>query len=130
MFLRELLAALDAMTDKRLIADELQTADGDFCTIGALGAARGIDMSHLDPDDREAVAEAFNIAPALAAEIVYENDEGLYAWDWTEVEVYGPLRRFEPRTQSMRVARPRLEEERWQHMRQWVASQIRGSGQS
>lgn len=75
-FLRDLLAALDAMPDKRLIRDALE-ADGEVCGIGALGRARGIDMSQLDPEEYEAVAEAFNIAHQLAQEIAYVNDEYL-----------------------------------------------------
>lgn len=128
-FLRELAAALDAMPDKRLIADELETADGEFCTIGVLGAARGVDMSKIDPEDREAVAAAFNIAPALAAEIVFENDEGLYPYDFVTVEVCGPLRRFEQRTRSLSVPKSRLEEQRWHRMRQWVESHIKATGE-
>lgn len=123
-FFHELAAALDAMPEKRLIADELQNAAGEFCTIGVLGAARGVDMSNLDPDDREAVAAAFNIAPALAAEIVFENDEGLYPWDWKDFEVCGPLRRFESRVRSVRVPVERVAEQRWSRMRAWVESNI------
>lgn len=123
-FFRELAAALDAMPEKRLIADELQTADGEFCTIGVLGAARGIDMSKLDPDDREAVAAAFNIAPALAAEIVHENDEGSDQWDWVNVEVCGPLRPWDSRVRFARVAIPNVCERRWGRMRQWVESNL------
>lgn len=129
-FLRELAAALDAMPDKRLIADELQTAEGDYCTIGVLGAARGIDMSKLDPDDRETVAAAFNIAPALAAEIVYENDEGISTCHWAEVEICGPVRPYYPdygrhRT-TVRVDIPadEIERKRWMRMRQWVESNL------
>ncbi|WP_186113894.1 hypothetical protein [Burkholderia gladioli] len=97
-FLRELAVALDAMPEKRLIKDELKSADGEFCTIGVLGHVRGIDMSQLDPDDRESVSAAFNIAPALAAEIVFENDEAF----WHD----------------------ETPEHRWQRMRQWVEQNI------
>ncbi|KVE37352.1 hypothetical protein [Burkholderia sp. TSV86] len=99
-FLRELADALDAMPEKRLIANELQTADGEFCTIGVLGHARGIDMSKLDPDDRDSVSAAFGIAPALAAEIVFENDEACW-YDETP-------------------------EARWHRMRNWVKSNLKG----
>ena len=96
-FLAELRDALDAMPDKRLIADSLQ-AEGEFCTIGVLGAKRGVDMAVLDPDDREAVGEAFGISPAMASEIVFMNDEG--SWQ-TETP-----------------------EQRWVRMRDWVESNI------
>ena len=78
-FLRELVAALDALPDKILIAEAL-AADGAFCAIGSVGAARGMDMSQIDPEYPEAIAEAFGIAPALVQEIEWVNDE-YYAAD-------------------------------------------------
>ena len=72
--LRELLAAIDAMPDKRLIANDLE-ASGEVCALGALGRQRRLDMSGLDPEDAKYCAKVFGIAPALLREIVYENDE-------------------------------------------------------
>jgi hypothetical protein len=95
--LRDLLAALDAMPEKRLIAHELQQ-DGEVCALGACGVGRGLDMSTLDPDDTETVAGVFNIAEPMVREIVYMNDE------W-----------------SNHGEKP---EERWTRMRAWVAKQI------
>ncbi|WP_216675104.1 hypothetical protein [Paraburkholderia elongata] len=106
-FFRDLAAALDAMPEKRLIADELQTAEGEFCTIGVLGHARGVDMAKLDPEDRDAVGAAFNIAPALAAEIVFENDENDYHWN----AALGHIEYDTP-------------EQRWVRMRQWVEANL------
>jgi len=100
-FLRETLAALDAMPVKELI-DESLVADGQFCTLGVVGAARGMKIADIDPEDRAGVAGAFKISEAMAAEIMYENDE----FRRTPV---GPVR---------------LEAIRWHHMRQWIASQI------
>jgi hypothetical protein len=98
-FLNEMLTALDAMPDKRLVKNELDQS-GQVCAIGSVGKARGLDMSGIDPEDRETVANVFGISPAMAAEIVYENDEGVGYWtDET------PERRFE-------------------RMRAWVASKI------
>lgn len=93
---KELLAALDAMPIKELISDKLEQ-DGEYCTLGVLGKARGIAMAELDFEDHDEVAKAFNLAPALVMEITFENDE---AWG----------RQTPP--------------ERWQRMRQWVAYQI------
>lgn len=98
-FLRELLDALDAMENKRLITDELET-HGEFCTLGVIGQARGLDMSKIDPHESDQVSKAFNIADAMAREIVYENDE---AQTW--------LRKESPET-------------RWSRMRKWVAAQL------
>jgi hypothetical protein len=97
-FLKELLAAMDALPEKKLIAHELE-AKGHVCAIGSVGAARGIDMSKLDPEDRDSVGRAFGIAPAMAAEIVFMNDE----FDWSGKE-----------SPEVRFAR----------MREWVRRQI------
>lgn len=77
-FLRDLVSALDALPEKRLVADVLRTPDGEFCALGAVAAARGTPLDDLDPDNIEAVAPAFGIAEALAREVVWENDEA--AW--------------------------------------------------
>lgn len=127
-FLKEALAVLDAMPDKRLIrehlvfeghqssygrpeiivgGDELVDATtghampmGAVCLLGAVGRHRNIDLTNLDPEDSEGVAKAFDIADAMAREIVYWNDEG------------GPWRGETP-------------EARWIRMRAWVANQIK-----
>lgn len=96
-FFKELLVALDAMPVKRLIANELE-ANGEFCTLGVLGNARGLDMSEIEPEEPDQVSKGFNIAEALAQEVVYMNDEGTYFIE-------------EP-------------EERWRRMRDWVGQQI------
>ena len=73
-FLTELIIALDALPEKRLIAEELER-EGAVCAIGAVGKERGVDMSKLDPDDPERVSVAFGIAPAMVREITFINDE-------------------------------------------------------
>ena len=73
--LSDLVVALDAMPVKELIAESLVTAEGAFCTLGALGHVRGVNMTLIDPEDWDAVARAFNLAPAAVREIVYINDE-------------------------------------------------------
>ncbi|OJA60394.1 hypothetical protein [Burkholderia ubonensis] len=110
--LRDLAAALDAMPEKRLITAELQDAEGDFCTLGVLGNVRGLDLKSIDSEDRDAVAAAFNIAPALAAEIVFENDENGDHWNYALGK-----RIFE------------TPEERWTRMREWVESNLNGANQ-
>ena len=98
--LKEILAALDAMPQKRLVTGEFEH-EGEFCTLGALGHRRGVDMSQFNDDgyaDQEAVADALSLPRACVCEVMFKNDE-----------VYcpgGPV-------------------ERWQRMRNWVASQIR-----
>lgn len=99
--LRELLAALDAMPVKELIGDSFVQADGQFCALGALGAARGLDMSDAKYWEREEVASKFGIAGALASEIMFMNDDD-FSYRSTMEPPAG----------------------RWQRMRAWVASQI------
>ena len=101
--LREIGEAMDAMPIKELAADSLVSTDGQFCTLGALGSARGMPLEQLQPDDPEGVAEKFGIATAMVREIVYENDE------------CGP---WLPYPQKETPAA------RWQRMRKWVDSNI------
>ena len=96
--LKELLAALDAMPEKALVTSEYETPEGEVCTLGALGKARGIEMRGLDPDDYDGWAKTFGSAPQLIQEITYMNDE---CW------------------------RNETPEQRWTRMRNWVAKQIR-----
>jgi hypothetical protein len=99
--LADLLAALDAMPTKRLVAHEF-VEDGEFCALGVVGTARGLPVADMNGFMARSVAKRFDIAPALAQEIVYENDEAGY-WDETP-------------------------EARWGRIRQWVASQITATG--
>lgn len=93
-FLKEMLAALDALPEKKLITDELEL-DGAVCAIGAVGKARGTDMKGINPEDANRVADIFNIAPAMAREIVYENDEGVAYWvSETPEQRYDRMRRW------------------------------------
>jgi hypothetical protein len=96
-FLAEMLTALDAMPEKKLIRGSLEI-EGAVCAIGAVGKSRGVDMTGLDPDDPDGVANAFGITAPLAQEIVYMNDDALFS---------------DP------------PERRWEKMREWVVKQIR-----
>ena len=92
--LRRLRDALDAMPVKRLIADAIKDETGDVCAFGALDPSASL-YSARD------LAEHFGIAMALAAEIVYMNDEALH---WR--------------------SRDETPEARWIRMRAWVDEQI------
>ena len=85
-FLRKLLAALDALPEKRLIAHELEM-DGEVCAIGSVGKMHGVDMSNIDPTEATEVADAFDVSPALVKEIAFVNDD----WEWHAT----PEKRFE-----------------------------------
>jgi hypothetical protein len=73
-FLREMLTALDALPEKRLIPHELEQY-GEVCALGSVGKLRGMDMSQIDPEEYEQVATAFGIPECLAREIEFENDD-------------------------------------------------------
>lgn len=120
-FLKEMLEALDALPEKRLITEDLvidgenggfivggdRITDeggaiyhiGDVCALGAVGVKRGLDMAEIDPHCIEIVAPTFGVAEAMAREIVYENDDGFYGRETPE--------------------------QRFQRMRKWVAAQIK-----
>lgn len=99
-FLRELVAALDAMPEKCLIRDDLIQEGGSVCAIGSVGVQRGIDMSGLNSYDPYSVAAAFGISKTLVSEIEYENDNALgdvtpeYRWrhvrDWAVGNIKEP----------------------------------------
>jgi hypothetical protein len=119
--LRELVEALDAMPDKRLYSGSFATDEGKFCALGVLGKKRGIKMDDLVDEyncDIENVAQRFGIAPAMAAEIMYINDE--YAVDeWKLVDVDGS------NTKSVRVYNDNHPQERWQYVREWAVANLK-----
>ncbi len=94
--LRDMRTALDAMPEKRLVAESLE-ADGEVCALGAVGRLRGVAMAAIDPEDPEQVAAAFDIAEPLAREIAYENDDFMGT-----------------------------EEQRWEWMRRWCERRVQG----
>lgn len=97
-FLRELIAALDELPEKRLTQGALE-AEGEVCALGALRRARGLELKGaLEQSDWDALGEAFNVAPMLAREVMYENDE----WQ-----------------------RSQTPEQRWERMRKWAESNLR-----
>lgn len=101
--LRDFVAALDVLPEKRLAAESFQ-AGGEVCSLGALAAYRGVDVSDLEPyhpgEFVEGAGPRFNIAACMAAEFMYENDE------------CGPWGRAE------------TPEERWVRMRAWAVRHL------
>lgn len=92
-FLAELLAALDALPEKRLISEDL-IREGEVCAIGSVGKMRGVDMSTIDPLDFDTVAGTFGIAGALAREIEYINDEAGGCFEETPEQRFDRVRRW------------------------------------
>lgn len=105
----DMAAALDAMPVKELAEEVLVQDSEHVCALGAVAVARKLDVSDLDIHDGEAVAKAFRVAPCLAREVAYKNDE------------CAPYREL-PDGRYSRVESPA---ERWARMRAWVAANIR-----
>lgn len=76
-FLKEMLAAMDAMPVKRLIAHDLVRPNGEVCAIGSVAVARGTDLSGVEPecDDSQELANRMGIARAMVKEIEFINDD-------------------------------------------------------
>lgn len=134
--LRELVEALDAMPDKRLYAGSFATAEGEFCTLGVLAARRGTKVDDLGDEhdcDAETVGQRFGIAHAMAAEIMYMNDEyAVDEWKWVDVVICGPMppHHFPPygrkeHERTVRVHNDNHPAERWQQMRAWAAKNLK-----
>lgn len=103
-FLRELLAALDAIEAQRLIGEDLENQHGEVCALGAVGRARGLDLQSVDYEDPEAVAKFFGVNEKLAQEIMWVNDE------WTRRNNVPAMM------------------DRYQSVRRWVLENIRSRG--
>lgn len=97
-FFRDLVAALDAMPEKRLVAAAFKTPGG-VCALGCLMRARELDVPEGYDVEAELAAEPLDIARVLAKETTYLNDE------------CGP--------------QSETPEARWSRMRQWAVRHIR-----
>jgi hypothetical protein len=118
-FLHEMLAALDALPEKKLIAKELVEEDGQVCALGAVAKARALDTSKIEAYDQDGIHTHFGIANAMAREIIWINDEvnGEY------IEIEGPPRYRNGR--QPRIYLPPTPERRFAEVRAWIVSQIR-----
>lgn len=121
--LRELLAALDAMPDKRLAAGDLE-ADGQYCALGLVGQARGMDLAAIDTYDFESLGLTFNIAEQLAREIMWVNDDHVSETRWAMHEICGPMKLWDKHHQSVRVTNENAGAERWRTVREWAVGKI------
>lgn len=108
--LRDFVTALDAMPEKRLGRGALTDHEGCACSLGVVAQHRGIDFSDFDAgtDDygyayqEHSFSDRFDIANAMAREIMWMNDEYTYG-------------------------RSETPEARWSRMRAWAVSHITGA---
>ena len=100
-FIREMVEALDALPEKKLIVGELRQG-GEVCALGSVGVRRGLNLETIDPEDPEAVAGAFGIATPLAQEIMWMNDDAYWSADpekrWSVMRKWASDNLKEPRT--------------------------------
>jgi len=131
--LRELADALDAMKDKRLYAMKFATADGEYCALGVLAAKRGVKVDDLgdgDDCDPSEVGRRFDIARAMAAEIMYVNDGSVSDYYRREVlEICGPVRPWQSHSFYRFVKDDDHPKKRWQRVREWVRDNQRSIGE-
>ena len=84
-FLKRALVALDSMKTKELASHTFES-DGSYCLLGAVAKHEGVDLAPINDnydeeygdygESAEMLASDLGIAPAMAREIVWENDEG------------------------------------------------------
>lgn len=108
--LRDFVAALDAMPEKRLGHGALKDADGCRCSLGVVADARGLDMGDVAFEEwdgspsigHKVFAARFDVSEYLTREVMFWNDEG---GPWNSVET---------------------PEQRWTRMRQWAVANLKG----
>ncbi len=106
-FLRRALKAIDALEKKELAAHTFESS-GSYCLLGAVAKHEGVDLTELNEsydeyygdegEGAESLGLELNIAPAMAREIVYENDDCCSGSNRS----------------------------RFEHMRRWIISNIKG----
>lgn len=114
----DLVKALDSMPEKALIANKLVTASGKVCALGAVGQLRGTEMPMLDRNgdeydgddfDSHEMADLFDVAYQLAAEVMWQNDDG-----GSDHKVINGKWTYAPETPQ----------ERWARVRAWAIKHI------
>jgi len=109
--LRELEAALLALPEKRLIAEHLEDANGDVCTIGALARFKGKitdEIKELGEYEMETVGERLGIPRMVAWKIV----------EITDIQLPGNFHHYNS---------PVSPEYRYEKVLAWVQSQLSNS---
>lgn len=97
-FFRNLVAALDAMPEKRLVTSVLQDPQGEVCVLGAALKHAGKEcpiMEDEDDFDSDWTAAQLDVATQLVQETVYMNDEG--GWNETPEDRWARMRRWAAR---------------------------------
>lgn len=136
-FLWELYLSLEALPTKELIVGGLVDDDGAYCALGAVARNRGIEIpedlkvrldENGDLDDSDdcdfyaSVTPLLKLKEMMAREVMHENDEG-DTWHWPDGRVCHGL---SWKDRDVPIRDYDLPHERWQRMRRWVVSRLRG----
>lgn len=100
-FLREMLAAMDALPEKKLIDRDFIDENGCACALGTVALARGLKVALPEPDLDEYERDEFwenetpdlGVAEAMMREVMWYNDEG-GRHDETPEQRYVRMRRW------------------------------------
>lgn len=126
-FMWELYQALESLPQRSLIQGSLEH-HGAYCSLGAVALARGEEIpeglrgTDEDEEDYEieeryaAMGGFFGIKDMLAREIMWQNDDA-------DCLHYTP---GPPQRHNSLPTREETPEERWQRVRAWVVSKLRG----
>lgn len=104
VFLREMLSILDALPEKALIEGELRVDGVGVCALGAVAVARGMDTEGVDTEDRDTLGKTFGIAPSMAAEIMFINDDDFSYRDESPAERFHRVRAWVAENLTSRCA--------------------------
>jgi hypothetical protein len=132
-FMWELYLALEAIPSRQLVRSTLIDSAGQVCSLGSVAVMRGMEIPERwisngedDPDDyefAEAMGPLFGLKDMLAREVMYRNDDAGESHYIDNGLAYGRLgERYNP----ARETRRETPAERWQRVRDWVVSELKG----
>jgi hypothetical protein len=135
-FLELAIDVLDSMPVKELCPNNFAVEPAKYCLLGVVASVKGIEVSDLGDDEQgrslKKVGDRFGVAPALVAEIMFENDESVENGLCKSFEVCGPMRPGYPdwgnHRKTMWAENTSAPAQRWSHMRNWLQENITGGG--
>lgn len=123
--LRELEQALLALPEKRLIAGELENAEGEVCALGALKKYQGVEVESDPECEMEEVGVELGMPRLVAWKVVALNDEEICGH---HVTLAGPIQSRYTGGGYLRQYVPPTPEERYEKVLAWVRKQLASAG--
>lgn len=132
-FMWELYLSLEAIPSRQLVRSTLVDSAGQVCSLGSVAVTRHmaiperwISSGEDDPDDyefAEAMGPLFGLKDMLAREVMFQNDDNGDSHYIDNGLAYGRLGEHYSPSRETRRETPA---ERWQRMRDWVVSELKG----